>query len=76
MKTTRLLSLCAALSAGAAFGEPLVVACVGDSITYGHGASDRGAKSYPAQLQALLGDGWNVRNFGHNARTALDEGKE
>ena len=77
MDKTRLLSLCAALAAGAAFaGEPLVVACVGDSITYGHGASDRGAKSYPAQLQALLGDGWNVRNFGHNARTALDEGKE
>ena len=77
MKTTRLLSLCAVLAAGAAFaGEPLVVACVGDSITYGHGSSDRGAKSYPAQLQALLGEGWDVRNFGHNARTALDEGKE
>ena len=80
MKTTRLLALCAALAAGAApagdSAAPLVVACVGDSITYGHGASDRGKASYPAQLQALLGDGWDVRNFGHNARTALDEGKE
>ena len=55
---------------------PRIVACVGDSITYGHGASNRGEKSYPAQLQALLGDGWKVLNFGHNARTALDEGKE
>ncbi|MBQ2625570.1 MAG: hypothetical protein IJG18_10805 [Kiritimatiellae bacterium] len=56
--------------------RPLVVACVGDSITYGHGASKREKTAYPAQLQALLGDGWTVLNFGHNARTALDEGKE
>ena len=80
MKHARPLLLCAALAAGAAFAadpaDPLVVACVGDSITYGHGASDRGTKSYPAQLQSLLGDGWKVLNFGHNARTALDEGKE
>ena len=69
----------AAIPASAAPAEPadpLVVVCVGDSITYGHGASDRGTKSYPAQLQSLLGDGWKVLNFGHNARTALDEGKE
>ena len=84
MKAHALLPLAAALSAAAiptsaapaAADDPLVVACVGDSITYGHGASDRGSKSYPAQLQALLGDGWTVLNFGHNARTALDEGKE
>ena len=80
MKSSRLLPLCAALAAGAALAgepaDPLVVACVGNSITYGHGASNRGEKSYPAQLQALLGDGWTVLNFGHNARTALDEGKE
>ena len=84
MKAHALLPLAAALSAAAiptsaapaAADDPLVVACVGDSITYGHGASDRGTKSYPAQLQALLGDGWTVLNFGHNARTALDEGKE
>ena len=79
MKATHLLLLCAAI-AGAAFSasaaEPIVVACVGDSITYGHGASNRGEKSYPAQLQALLGEDWDVRNFGHNARTALDDGKE
>lgn len=62
--------------ANAESGAPLVVACVGDSITYGHGASNRAATSYPAQLQAMLGDGWKVLNFGHNARTALDDGKE
>lgn len=57
-------------------GGPYVVACVGDSITYGHGSTDRSSTSYPAQLQAMLGEGWKVLNFGHNARTALDEGKE
>ena len=56
--------------------QKLVVACVGDSITYGHGASNRDATSYPAVLQKLLGDEWEVHNFGHNARTALDEGVE
>ena len=56
--------------------EPIRVACVGDSITYGHGASNRVQTSYPAQLQTLLGDEWSVVNFGHNARTALDDGKE
>ena len=56
--------------------SPLVVVCVGDSITYGHGSSVRDKTSYPAQLQALLGDGWAVTNCGHNARTALDEGRE
>ncbi len=71
-----LLSALALAAAPAAAAEPLVVACVGDSITYGHGASDRARTSYPAQLQTLLGDGWKVLNFGHNARTALDEGKE
>lgn len=52
------------------------VACVGDSITYGHGASDRTKTAYPAQLQSLMGEGWEILNFGHNARTALDEGRE
>ncbi len=56
--------------------RPIAVACVGDSITFGHGASDRNRTSYPARLQSLLGDGWKVVNCGHNARTALDDGRE
>ena len=40
------------------------VACVGDSITAGYGLSDPGTQSYPAQLQALLGSGYSVGNFG------------
>lgn len=53
-------------------GAPLKVACVGDSITQGVGAE--GGKSYPSQLQALLGDGYKVGNFGVSARTLLSKG--
>ena len=42
------------------------VACVGDSITYGSGIADRTNDSYPARLQALLGGGYDVQNFGRS----------
>lgn len=48
------------------------VACLGNSITYGAGL-DRN-ESYPAQLQKLLGKGWNVQNFGVSGRTLLQKG--
>jgi lysophospholipase L1-like esterase len=48
------------------------VACVGDSITQGSGAA-RG-KSYPSQLQELLGEKWEVGNFGVSGRTLLKKG--
>src|SRR5688572_13260471 len=53
---------------------PIRVACVGDSITYGYGIKDRERDSYPAQLGALLGSKWDVRNFGVNGATALKKG--
>lgn len=40
------------------------VACIGDSITWGTAMTNRVAECYPAQLQRLLGDGYDVRNFG------------
>lgn len=42
----------------------LRVACVGDSITYGHGTTSWPRNTYPAKLQTLLGDGWHVNNYG------------
>ena len=48
------------------------VACVGDSITAGVGAA-RG-QSYPAQLGRMLGERWEVRNFGVSGSTLLKEG--
>ena len=50
------------------------VACIGNSITYGDGVADPGANSYPSQLQRILGDGWEVRNFGLGGRTLLRKG--
>lgn len=48
---------------------PVRVACVGDSITYGHGISSRSENSYPAQLGSLLGEGYQVENFGSPGST-------
>jgi lysophospholipase L1-like esterase len=48
------------------------VACVGDSITQGSGAEK--GKSYPSQLQEMLGSAWEVGNFGVSGRTLLKKG--
>jgi acyl-CoA thioesterase-1 len=55
-------------------GDAIRVACVGDSITFGAGIPDREHNSYPAQLQKLLGDGYQVRNFGVSGATLLKNG--
>jgi len=52
--------------------SPIRVACVGASITKGVGAPK--GKSYPDQLQQILGPGWYVRNFGVSGRTMLRKG--
>lgn len=53
------------------YDHPVKVACVGDSITQGVGTADPVKESYPAQLQAILGHAWEVRNFGVGGRTLL-----
>lgn len=50
------------------------VACIGDSITYGMTLEDRENTCYPARLQQLLGDGYEVANFGKNGATLLRKG--
>ena len=55
-----------------AFKAPVRVACIGDSITEGAGAEK--GKSWPEQLQRLLGTSWNVGNFGLGGRTLLKQG--
>ena len=52
---------------------PTHVACVGDSITFGDGASAPG-ETYPAALQGMLGSSTVVENFGHSGATALGPG--
>lgn len=50
------------------------VACVGNSITYGLGLSDPATQSYPAQLQSMLGETFEVMNFGKSGATLLNKG--
>ncbi|NBP25408.1 MAG: hypothetical protein EBU81_12855, partial [Proteobacteria bacterium] len=45
------------------------VACVGDSITYGAGVEEREKNNYPKQLGELLGNRFEVRNFGRSGAT-------
>ena len=52
------------------------VACVGDSITYGHGVKNWAKNNYPAQLQDVLGDEYHVQNFGHSGKTVSDFGDQ
>jgi len=40
------------------------VACIGDSITFGHGVTNWETENYPAVLQTLLGDEYFVGNYG------------
>lgn len=54
--------------------DPVKVACVGNSITYGAGIAQREKNSYPAQLASRLGSGYRVENFGVSATTLLSNG--
>jgi lysophospholipase L1-like esterase len=53
--------------------KPTHIACVGDSITAGAGASVA-SKNYPSQLQVLLGNSVQVKNFGNSGSTMLSDG--
>ena len=68
-----LLLLAVATSVARAEG-PTRVACVGDSITKG-ARVDRETESYPTRLQGLLGDAYEVRNFGVGGATLVKKGR-
>ncbi|MDE7336146.1 MAG: cyclically-permuted mutarotase family protein [Muribaculaceae bacterium] len=65
-----LLVALVALSASA----KVKVACIGNSITYGYKLPDREINAYPSQLQRMLGDEYEVGNFGHSGATLLNRG--
>lgn len=50
------------------------IACVGNSITYGATVENREQNCYPVQLSSMLGESYDVRNFGHNGATLLCKG--
>ena len=50
------------------------MACIGNSITDGHGIDMATTQGYPAQLQRLLGSDYQVHNYGVSSRTMLNKG--
>ena len=74
MKKIILAALAVLLMLPAEGQKRIRFACIGDSVTYGAGLSDRDNDAYPVKLQALLGDGYDVRNFGRNGATLLRKG--
>ena len=63
------------LTAGTA--QAKLVACVGDSITYGYGIANASVDSYPAQLERMLqrfDTQWRATNFGVSGATLLRRG--
>lgn len=54
--------------------EKIKVACVGNSITYGSGVVNREVNAYPVKLQGMLGDKYEVGNFGKPGATLLNKG--
>jgi lysophospholipase L1-like esterase len=75
MKTVFLLIMLAfGWHAAAQTPVKIKVACIGNSITFGHGIPDREKNSYPAQLQSLLGNNYEVVNYGVSGTTLLRNG--
>lgn len=54
--------------------EPIRVACIGNSVTYGYMLEDPARESYPTVLGELLGERYEVANFGHSGATLLTTG--
>ena len=58
----------------AAQKNAIKVACIGDSVTAGYLLSDAVKESYPSQLQILMGEKYEVKNFGYSGATLLKKG--
>ncbi|MEG2791940.1 MAG: sialate O-acetylesterase, partial [Odoribacter sp.] len=59
--------LCVAAADG--YAQKIKVACVGNSVTYGYLIPNREKDCYPAQLARMLGEGYEVVNFGKSGAT-------
>ena len=75
MKKSTILTLAILLMSLAAYAEGKIkIACIGNSVTYGYGHSAPAESSYPVQLGKLLGEKYDVRNFGKSGATLLRNG--
>ena len=74
MKKYIAFGLALILSCVAFAQDKIKVACVGNSITYGSGVANREVNAYPVKLQGMLGDKYEVGNFGKPGATLLNHG--
>lgn len=74
MKKFNLLLVALLAFATVSFAQeaPIKIACVGNSITQGPGRDN--PDSWPLQMQAILGNAYEVGNFGVSGRTLLRKG--
>lgn len=54
--------------------KKIKVACVGNSVTYGYLLHNRERDCYPAQLGRMLGERYEIGNFGKSGATLLNKG--
>ncbi|MFB6453918.1 GDSL-type esterase/lipase family protein [Chitinophaga sp. Hz27] len=54
---------------------PVKIACIGSSYTYADGTANREKNAYPAQLQTMLSDKYQVKNFGVAGTGILKTGR-
>ena len=69
--------ICMGIATGIVHAQVTVVACVGDSNTYGYGLNLARGEDYPARMEEKLRDihgRWVVHNFGVNGNTVLRQG--
>lgn len=74
MKLLFFLIVFGCLTVCCGYAQKVKVACVGNSVTYGAGIPDREKDCYPAQLARMLGDNYEVGNFGKSGATLLNKG--
>ncbi|RQO68993.1 sialate O-acetylesterase [Pedobacter sp. KBW01] len=70
----RFIILLVFLNGANLYGQKMKVACIGNSVTAGYLLNQPEKQAYPAQLRQLLGDGYQVANFGHSGATLLKKG--
>jgi alpha-L-fucosidase 2 len=73
-KTIFSLITCATLFLVSCNQKVVKVACVGDSITEGHGLAIQSKTGYPVMLDSLLGQEFTVLNSGRSATTLQTKG--
>ncbi len=73
---SKLLAIATILTIVVACGEKrdVRIACVGDSITEGMTIDWQSENAYPAQLDKMLGEGYEVMNLGRSSTTMMING--